>query len=83
MKSPTLPKATPNLTEQDARKALIQLKSVFLEQNKPDEGKIRRVRELLDRHKSRRREMAECHTAIDANPDQLATVVVSTRPHRD
>jgi hypothetical protein len=80
MDTPTLPKGTPDLTEQDARKVTIQSKSAIVELNKTNEEKIQRLRELHSRHKKRRHTLAEWDTITSTDQDKLAKVVVSPRP---
>lgn len=68
------------MTEEDARKAIIQSKSAILELNKTNEEKIQRLRELHARHKKRRHTLAEWDTITSTDQDKLAKVVVSSRP---
>jgi hypothetical protein len=82
MKSPAFPKATADMTQQEALDAIAQVKAASAELDKINAEKIQRIRELHDRHKSRRRELAELDAVTAADPDKLTKIIVSTRPDR-
>lgn len=82
MEPSTFPKPAADMTEQEARDAIVQLEAAILELDEENENMTQRIRELLDEHESRRHELAEWNLIANVEDDEMARFAVSTTPQK-
>jgi hypothetical protein len=75
-----LPDASPNMKAHEVRDALAKLKIAFKEIDKITAEKIQRVRDNHAEQKRRSAALAGWNSLAEADHEQVAHIVVSTRP---